>query len=73
MVEKTLKFMYSYFREHVFANFIDLNLHEKSILLYLRKHLTLLKIKNSIPADSKKKRKNFCFNELNTSLDSDNK
>ena len=77
MVEKTLKFMYSYLKEHIFANFIDLNLHEKSILLYSKKHITLLnkllKIKSSIPADSKKKRKNFCFNKLNTSLESDNK
>ena len=77
MVEKTLKFMYSYLKEHVFVNFIDLNLHEKSILLYSKKHITLLnkllKIKSSIPADSKKKRKNFCFNKLNTSLESDNK
>ena len=64
-------------KEHVFANFIDLNLHEKSILLYLKKHITLLnnllKVKNSIPADSTKKRKNLFFNKLNTSLESGNK
>lgn len=26
--------MYGYFKEHVFAKFIDLDLHEKSVLLY---------------------------------------
>ena len=50
----------------------------RNLYYYIKKkHITLLnkllKIKNSIPADSKKKRKNFCFNKLNTSLESDNK